>query len=209
MQRNAWVLVALIATVGCQRGETPTAKNADGKANSEVANAVASGVDDEDAVKQADFRSEELVSKEDSPGGLVQKFVSALKAGDARTVSELLTDKARYETRRYGLEVKPQLLPDTAFEVGETEIASKIDGLAYVKCRWLEPEGEMQAFELVWIVKHEEEGWRISGFFTDALEAGQKRTLLNFEDVQSMLATVEPPQESTAAHPSDASSRGR
>lgn len=210
MQRTAWVLVFVIATVGCQRGgEAPTASKEKKKGAADVTQAVATDANSESAVAKADFRSADSQPNEDSPAKLVKKFVTALRAGDARTVGNLLTEKARFETRRHGLEVKPSLFPDTSFEIFETEFASERKDLAYVSCRWNESPSEGKAFEIFWIAKRQEEGWRISGFATPLVE-GEKAKILNFENVAEMLAVMESTSgEATAAKPDKASTKGR
>lgn len=210
MQRTAWVLVCVIAAVGCQRGgESPVADKKDKQSTNEVARAVATDAEGEPAVAKADYRTADSLATQDSPAILVKKFVNALRAGDARTVSNLLTQKARYETRRHGLEVKPSLFPDTSFEIQDTEFASERKDLAYVGCRWLEPSADAKAFEIVWIAKRQEEGWRISGFATPLVD-GEKSQLLNFENVEEMLAVVDSASgEDKAPNPENASNKGR
>jgi hypothetical protein len=208
MQRTAWLLVCSIAFVGCQRGSAPVASK-ESESASDVAKAVATDADNASAVTKADFRTADSSATQDSPAILVKKFVNALRAGDARTVSNLLTEKARYETRRHGLEVKPSLFPNTSFEVEDTEFASERKDLAYVGCRWIESPTEGKEFKLVWIAKRQEEGWRISGFATPLVE-GQKSQLLNFENVQEMLSVMDQASgEEESAKSENASSSGR
>lgn len=191
MQRTAWVLVSVIALAGCQRGgEPPVAEKANkAKSTSNVAKAVGTDADDPRAVAKADFRTADSQAAEDSPAMVVKKFVNALRAGDARTVSNLLTDKARSETRRHGLEVRPSLFPDTSFDILDTEFATADKDLAYVGCRWIEG-SDAKTFEIVWIAKRQGEGWRISGFSTPIAE-GADHQILNFENVNQMISVVD------------------
>ncbi len=199
MQRTAWIVVTVFAFAGCQQSAKPTATNSDQKkSKSEVEQAVATDEGSDSAVKKADFTTSDSESISDSPGNLVKKFVSALRAGEARTVSNLLTEKARYETRRHGLEVRPQMFPNTSFEIGETEFTTARKDTAYVKCSWFEPSSDAKTFDIVWIAKRQEEGWRISGFAT-AVVAGEQLKLLNFENVEEMLSVMESASGEAAA----------
>jgi hypothetical protein len=191
--RRIGLIVGLIALVaGCQRGEKPIAKATAEKSpkKGEVSTAAHESTTESSAVRKADFVTSSAESTQDSPERLVKKFVSALRAGDARTVSNLLTDKARHETRRHGLEVRPQLFPDTSFEIQETQFASERKDVAYVGCKWKEPNSEAEAFEIVWITKRHEQGWRVSGFATPVME-GEGTKVLNFENVVDMLSVME------------------
>lgn len=199
MQRTAWVLAIGLFLVGCQRGGEPTTAKVDPKPKpvetapdtpSEVAQASAESASEAAAIKKADFVASVSPSTNESPEKVVRKFVEALKDGDAKTVTKLLTDKARYETRRHGLEVKPQLLPQSSFEIAETQYASERKDIAYVSCRWLDAGPEGEAFEIIWITKRQQDGWRISGLATP-LTPGTTPKLLNFENVEEMLSIME------------------
>lgn len=199
MQRNAWVVLAVIALAGCQKGTKPVASDPNKKAKGEeIAQVAATDSEKGSIVRSAEFTTDAIETTADTPASLVKKFVAALQAGEARTVRNLLTEKARYETRLHGLEVRPQMFPNTSFEIGDTEYTTTRKDTAYVKCSWFEPTSDAKTFDIVWVAKRQEEGWRISGFFT-AIAAGGKLKLLNFENVKEMLSVMESASGEVAA----------
>jgi hypothetical protein len=203
MQRTACVLAFCILALGCQKNSQPTttaAKTEHGEQNEVSQAGGTSGHASE--VRKADFVTADSKATVDSPELLVRKFVSALRKGDAREARNLLTEKARYETRRHGLEVDPQMFPNTSFEVKETTYTSNHRNVAYVGCKWSESDAASKEFELKWVAKHDEEGWRISGFFT-SVDGAEDLKLLNFENVPEMLAVMENSEGETKAAKSE------
>lgn len=191
MQRIACVIAVCVFAVGCQKSAPPANTSASTENREQDAVQQASAiVGRENAVQKADFVTGDSRQANDTPAALVKKFVAALRSGDAREARDLLTAKARYETRRHGLEVDPHMFPNTKFEIGETEFTTTHKNVAYVGCTWLEPNSTAKEFELTWVTKRDEEGWRISGFFA-AFDGDEEIRLLNFENVPAMLAAME------------------
>jgi hypothetical protein len=73
-----------------------------------------------------------------------------------------------------------------SYEIGETEFVTE-DG-AHVMSLWKEadPVGELVATQVVWVLRKQPLGWRISGMATPVME-GQLPLLFNFEDPEDML----------------------
>jgi hypothetical protein len=128
---------------------------------------------------------------EDGPAQVVARFYDAMRAGDDRTIASLLTDKARDETARSGLEILSQGNSSLSYEVGETEyVTDQRDG-AHVASLWTEPDEHQKSVttEVIWVLRKQTGGWRVAGFaqvFDDELPL-----LFDFEDPEHMLRTKE------------------
>ncbi len=125
------------------------------------------------------------LANEDSPQRIVQNFLAALQLGNDATISNLLTTRARQETEKHDLVVRSPGSPNATFEVGEVEMVS---GGAYVTSLWKEPgkDGLTHQFDIIWILRQQQNGWRIAGMAT-RVTANEAPTYLNFEDPEEMI----------------------
>lgn len=138
------------------------------------------------------------ISQDAEPDQVVKYFLAAMKNGDKPTVSALLTDKAKTETSKHNLVVQPIGSPSATFQVGKVEL---VKGGAYVNCLWSEiPPGrtDTRKFEIIWVLKNQESGWRIAGMAT-RITPESSPTFLNFENPEEMLGRIE-----QAGNPADA-----
>jgi len=124
-----------------------------------------------------------------TPQQVVSQFLKALCQGDADTVTGLLTDKARLETKKHQLAVQPPGSAAAQYEVGKVEL---VEGGAYVNSVWTEPstDGQKQRYEIVWVLRSQADGWRVAGMAA-RIDANRELTYLNFEDPQEMLSKWE------------------
>ena len=120
-----------------------------------------------------------------TPQLIVQDFLSALQLGDDNKISNLLTTKAKEETEKHDLVVRSPGSPDASFEVGGVEMVS---GGAYVTSLWTEPgnDGLTRQFDIIWILRQQQDGWRIAGMAT-RVAANEPPTYLNFEEPEEMI----------------------
>ena len=127
------------------------------------------------------------ISADTPPQDVVSKFLDSLRSGDETIAAFLLTDKAREETAKHDLVVSPPGTPTAQYEVGAIEFTDSQNG-AYVTSLWTEPDqqGTDQAYEIIWVMRKQPEGWRIAGMATEIIP-GQMPLFLNFEDPQDML----------------------
>jgi hypothetical protein len=119
------------------------------------------------------------------PAEVVEQFLKAIREGDEKGADELLTQVAREKTKEADLHVAPPGSSTAVFSVGK----QTVDGSqAKVASTWsdLDDEGKKQTDEIVWLLKKEPAGWRISGMSTD-LFPGEASLILNFEDPNEML----------------------
>jgi len=124
-----------------------------------------------------------------SPTDVISSFLTALRDGDEQTTAALLTSLARAETSRRNLTVRPPGAPSAEFKIGNVEyIGPQQDG-AHVTSTWTEDDdaGNRIAYEVVWVMRHQTEGWRIAGLAAN-LTAGEPPVFLNFENPDEMIA---------------------
>lgn len=125
------------------------------------------------------------ISPDANPQQVVDRFLKALRDGDDQVVAGLLTARARQETAKHDLVVRPPGTPAADFRVGSVE---KVEGGAYVNCVWTESSGGVatETFDIVWVLREQADGWRVAGMATRVL-AGEAPTFLNFEEPAEML----------------------
>jgi hypothetical protein len=127
-----------------------------------------------------------------APAAVVAQFYEALRKGSDVTIAGLLTDKAREETSRSGLGIQSQASESLSYEIRESEyVSDQMDG-AHVRTMWLEPDaaGQMTATEVIWVLRKQSDGWKISGMATPVVE-GELPLLFNFEEPEDMLQKKE------------------
>ncbi len=127
--------------------------------------------------------------------------MQALSQGDADTVTQLLTEKARLETQKHQLAVQPPGTAEAQYEVGKVEL---VEGGAYVNSVWSEPakDGNRQRYEIVWVLRSQADGWRVAGMAA-RIDANRELTYLNFEDPQEMLSKWESVDTELANRPAE------
>lgn len=122
--------------------------------------------------------------KSSTPKETVSEFLSALQSGDKETTEALLTTKARQETEAHGLVVGPPGAPGATYSIGQVEPIEGDKSSAYVSCVWSEKENDAE-FEVVWILRQEQAGWRVAGMAT-RLGDSNEPVVLNFEDLSEL-----------------------
>jgi hypothetical protein len=122
------------------------------------------------------------------PDAVVAQFLDALRKGDDRTASSLLTQRAYSETQKAGLKVQPPGTPGMTYQLGQTEYNSAAKNDAHVGSIWTETmqNGEVARLEVIWVMKLEGQGWRIAGMATQLGDEG-KLVFLDFENPQELL----------------------
>lgn len=122
----------------------------------------------------------------ESPDRVVYAFLQAVKNGDDAKAASLLSPLARERTAAKDLEVAPPGSDTASFQVGQFEIVG--EGGAHVASVWtdLDEEGKPRSDEIVWMVRQEDEGWRIVGMATK-LFPDEPPLFLNFEDPDDMI----------------------
>lgn len=172
--KHAWLLLIAIVFFGCNQSDNPanTAQNEAG--NEEI---VVDVVDDE--VQKA----------AQDPKAVIELFLVSLRHGDAATTSRLLTSKARTETAKHDMVVRPPGSETAKFVVGQTIYTTETHDICHVESNWTDVDdaGRRQTYEIVWILRKEPSGWAVAGMATE-LFSGEAPLVMNFEDPLDMLA---------------------
>src|SRR6056297_1334352 len=136
-----------------------------------------------------------------TPDLAVEQFLLALQTGDDQVAERLLTNTARTETKRHDMVVQPPGTPNATYELGRVEHPEGDQESAFVHCVWTErfDDENIESFEVVWILRLEQNNWRIAGMATKLSENGPP-VFLNFEDPEEMMQTV---READAAQQQD------
>jgi hypothetical protein len=142
-----------------------------------------------------------------TPDQVVTVFLNAMRSGDSPTTESLLTGKAREELAKHSLSVDVQSAPNATYQVHRAEMLQDASG-SHVRSVWTErfTDGD-ETYEIVWALRHQQEGWRVAGMAMELLP-GQPIQFLNFEDPADMLhkkeeaiATLQAPAVQTAQQP--------
>jgi hypothetical protein len=161
---------------GCSKSEGQTSAD---KANA-VDQATEVVVETSDGETNADDDRE-------AAANVVRDFLQAIKAGDETVSNELLTPLARQKTAELDMAVAPMGSETASFTVGEVELPEEGGGeLAHVASTWTDvDDGQEHTDEILWVLRREEEGWRIGGMATKIFE-DEPPLLLDFEDPADM-----------------------
>lgn len=129
-----------------------------------------------------------LAANTGNPQATVVQFYEALKAGDETQIAALLTDKAREETKKSGLDIRSPGSDSLTYEIGESEFVTEAQDGAHVKTMWsqTDADGNPMQTEVIWVLRKQSNGWRVAGMATQVAE-GQLPLLFNFEEPIDML----------------------
>jgi len=196
MSRFSWMIVVLPLAgfvTGCG-GSQDTA--APPESQSEQAPAVdwtQSPAQNSDFAGSVQPESDSLVTSDlPSPGQVTAQFYEALRSGNKDAIGVLLTDKAREETAKNGLDIRSQASTSLSYEIGETDyVTEEMDG-AHVASFWTETDeqGQSMTSPVIWVLRKQTNGWRIAGMATPVVE-GELPLFFDFEDPQNMMRTKE------------------
>jgi len=120
------------------------------------------------------------------PEATVAEFLEAVRTGKDDKASSLLTPLARKKTTEMSLEVAPPGSETAKYKVGQVEFVA--DDGAHVASEWIDVDetGAEHSDAIIWMVRLEDNGWRIAGMATKVFE-DQPPLFLNFEDPEDML----------------------
>lgn len=182
---TTWMSVVALLTgvlAGCG-GKTETKENNGSKATTETPATTTGATSNAAAPVQ--------VSAE-TPEQAVNTFLNALQTGNDKAAAALLTSKARAETAKHDMVVEPPGAPNATYNVGRVEHPDNNPDAAYVSCLWSEKfeDGQEESYEVVWVLRKEEPGWRVAGMATQ-LDDAEEPVFLDFEDLAAMENAVQ------------------
>jgi hypothetical protein len=143
-----------------------------------------------------------------APDQVITVFLNALRTGDSPTTESLLTAKAREELTKHSMSVDVQSAPNAIYEIRAAQILADNSGGAHVSSLWTEKfDNGDETYEIVWVLRHQPEGWRVAGMMMQLLPE-QQAQFLNFENPEDMMkkreeamASLEQPAAQTAQQP--------
>lgn len=115
------------------------------------------------------------------PRDSVRDFLMAITRGDDKTATSLLTYAAQRETWSNGLALTSEGLPGTNFTVGHAEQVKEDE--THVETTYVDEQDN--TYPCVWLLRKENEGWRIFAMATKFME-GAAPVILPFEDHAEM-----------------------
>ena len=123
-----------------------------------------------------------------TPDLAVRTFLEAVRTGDDKKAASMLTPTARKKTAERDLTVAPPGSATARYEVGDVEFVTPEKDGAHVASAWtdVDLEGKPNTNQIVWVLRKEDEGWRIAGMAIKILE-GDLPLILNFEDPDDMM----------------------
>ena len=141
------------------------------------------------------------------PTDVVSQFLDEIRRGgeDSRA-NTLLTTKAQRELKRIGQTIQPIGSPNASFDVTRFELHPEDDTAAMVHSVWSEPNPDgstMATSQVVWALRQESTGWRISGLAISIDPNAEDLVVFNFEDGNQMAAMLTEPD----SEPSEVSSQ--
>jgi hypothetical protein len=119
-----------------------------------------------------------------TPEAATRAFLEAVRTGDDKKAASLLTPAARRKTAENEMVVAPPGSETASFAIREVK---HVDQGAHVASDWTDVDGDghMHTDRIVWILRKENEGWRIAGMAAKIFE-DRPPVVLNFEDPQDM-----------------------
>jgi hypothetical protein len=128
------------------------------------------------------------VQQPSGPQATVAQYLEAVRTGDAATVNQLLTSRARQKTTDLNVAVAPPGSDTAQYDVGQTRFLSEAKDAAHVESRWtdLNDNGQAQTFDVTWILRQEPAGWRVAGMMGRFIE-DQPLIVFNFENPTEVL----------------------
>ena len=127
---------------------------------------------------------------EATPEHAVHSFLEAVRVGNEKQAALMLTSVARTKTAETDMVVAPVGSDTASFKIGKVEQVA--ENAAHVDTFWtdLDEEGKPHTDEVIWFVRKDPEGWRISGMATRVFD-NQIPLVLNFEDPEDMMRKQE------------------
>jgi beta-lactamase regulating signal transducer with metallopeptidase domain len=152
------------------KGEFVSVKNLDGFPKKEAEKGTNVNGKAADAVAQAD-----------GPAEVVAAFLEAVKTGNDKAAAKMLSTAARQKSAAFNRGLTPPASDTAKFAVGKVEYTGQ-DG-ARVAATWtdLDADKRPKTYEIVWVLRRESDGWRITGVATQFFPDSAPMTL-NFED---------------------------
>jgi hypothetical protein len=189
-----WILVAAVgflttAGLACSKSDGPEAGEV--KRGEHLTDAVhlSSGYEENAGHESGGKAPAAAHGKSETPDKIVDQFLKAAKSGDQQKLSQLLSNSAREETQKHGINFELDSYRDATFELGGFEYLTPEKNTAHVACKWTDHD-ETGSFthDVIWVLRKEEAGWRVVGMITRPFP-DQPPVAFNYENVDELMAT--------------------
>jgi hypothetical protein len=128
----------------------------------------------------------ELAVNDMDPEAVCKKFLESLQSGNRIAAENLLTRTALQVTAKAGLVLEPLGGVDSRFEFLQPRFATIKNEIAYVDCVITEvEEGIENSFTVSWVVKKQNNAWKISGLLME-LDEDRPMKLVSFENIHDV-----------------------
>lgn len=126
----------------------------------------------------------------------VAEFLLAVQTGDEEGARKCLTRKALEEMDKANMYVQPPGSLNATYKVGGIRL---VGSLMLVDSVWKDvaPDGHERSYDILWHLRQEPDGWRVSGMSTQLAE-DMPRLILNFENPADMRRQVEEAERALA-----------
>ncbi len=128
-----------------------------------------------------------LIRRQD-PVETVNEFLTALRAGDTATVTQMLSVKAQQATAAHNMAISPPGNPTAQFSVNPNDVLEPGDGTTLVLSNWtdVDANGVKQTYDVGWMLKQDNGGLAVTGMATRVFE-DSPNLILDFEDPEGMM----------------------
>ena len=138
------------------------------------------GASSDNASASAAGPSNAATKKDPVAQAVVHEFLEAVRVGDVKRSSGLLTPLALQRTNEHDLTVAPLGSATASFQIGKTELIESDKALVESVWTDVDVEGKPINEDLVWALRKVDQGWRISGL---AIQVdGEEPQLIDFEN---------------------------
>jgi len=129
-----------------------------------------------------------LPADSDSPDKAVATFLEAIRKGDDKESNRMLTPVARQKNQERGVIATPPGSATAKYQVGNVEFVTAEKDGAHVAASWtdVDIQGQSNTENFIWVLRKEEEGWRIAGMAVKVFD-DQLPLILNFEDPDDVI----------------------
>jgi hypothetical protein len=174
LRNHGWlpiVTLAVIGILGCGKSEGPV-QQSDGSQNRNIQTTASSNLPSNRATE--------------TPEAACREFLEAVRTGNDEKAAQMLSEVAREKAAALGRSVTPSASETARFTVGKVKLVGE-DG-AQVESTWTDVDNEGQAHSdtAVWVLRREQQGWRIVGVAA-MIFVGEPPLVLNFEDPDEVL----------------------
>jgi hypothetical protein len=195
---GSWLIVGVLASlIGCGSRSAPSPSASDGSSGpaaglNAMAPAAQTGHHANGHTAPGGVHVAALPPVNCSPDEVVVAFLGGMRSADSNLTAALLTAVAQQETVKHNWPVQPPGAPEATYQLGHVSYLDPNRSLAQVPCVWTEPDGEggKLQFEVLWVLRQQQDGWRVAGFATEIVP-GRPPVFFNFEDIASLKAAQE------------------